>query len=190
MIDRAAERRELRRMLRSRRDALSPGYRRRAARSIALHVARQPWLRPGRNIALYQSTGSEIATTALYALARARNCRLYLPAIIDYRQRQMEMAAFDSGPLRPNRYGIVEPARRTLLLPVACDVVFVPLLGFDAARHRLGYGAGFYDRWLARCDAIRTLKVGIGFDLARLPLLATLSTDVALDVIITESGVH
>jgi 5-formyltetrahydrofolate cyclo-ligase len=180
----------LRRVLRARRDALSAGYLRRAARSIALHVARQPWLRPGRNIALYQGIGSEIDTTALCALARARGCRLFLPAIIDYRQRQMEMAAFGDGPLRPNRYGIGEPARRTLLLPAACDLVFVPLLGFDAARHRLGYGAGFYDRWLARCDAIRTLKVGIGHDQALLPALARLSTDVALDLIITESGVH
>jgi 5,10-methenyltetrahydrofolate synthetase len=66
----------------------------------------------------------------------------------------------------------------------------VPLLGFDARRHRLGYGAGYYDRWLAGCRGSHTLKVGLAAELARVPALPALATDIPLDLIVTDTGIH
>ena len=54
-------------------------------------------------------------------------------------------------PLHKNRWGISEPAPAAAVPPTALDAVLVPLLAVDATGHRVGYGAGYYDRFLAQC---------------------------------------
>ena len=80
-----------------------------AQRRILEHVARLPALRPGATVGLYVSRGSEVATEAIRALARARGCRVYLPLITDHVNMQMEFHADHGRPLRQNRYQIGEP---------------------------------------------------------------------------------
>lgn len=184
------ERAALRRQLLAARAALPPAARERAARRITALIACQPWLRRGRAVSIYVATGAETPTAALARLADARGCRVYAPHITSFSARLMTMALDEGLPLRPNRHGIGEPPLRRCLSAASFDVVFVPLLGFSRERHRLGYGAGYYDRWLAGCDPHRTLKVGIGLELGRLPALPALPTDIALDVIVTEAGLH
>ena len=61
-----------------------------------------------------------------------------------------------------NAWGIPEPLDGKQLMPEDFDLIFVPLLGFDLQGNRIGYGKGFYDRFLAQCrpDA---LKIGLSF---------------------------
>ena len=72
--------------------------------------------------------------------------------------RTMEKDAF----LVANRFGIPEPVNGRSIAPERIDMVFVPLLAFDLRGYRVGYGKGFYDRFLPRCrpDA---LKLGFSF---------------------------
>jgi 5-formyltetrahydrofolate cyclo-ligase len=183
-------RQRLRRELRARRATLNPAQRARIARQILHHIAGQSWLRAGRAISIFVGSANEIDTTGLRRLARQRGCRVYLPLISNYRLRQMQMAGDDGTPLRPNRYGIGESHSARRLPPGACALVFVPLLGFDARLHRLGHGAGYYDRWLATSAGNRTLKVGVGPELGRVSILPALPTDIPLDLIVTETGIH
>ena len=67
----------------------------------------------------------------------------------------------------------------------ACLVV--PLVGFDAAGYRLGYGGGYYDRTLA-ARRPRPWAIGLGFDLGRLDSIHPLDHDIAMDGIVTESA--
>ncbi len=61
-----------------------------------------------------------------------------------------------------NAYGIPEPIDGDLISPDKIDVVVVPLLAFDSYGHRIGYGKGFYDRFLAKCrDDV--ISVGVSF---------------------------
>ena len=76
----------------------------------------------------------------------------------DYTLSHHPMQAGDS--IEETTLGIPEPMHKRTVSPEALDLVFVPLLGFDAHGHRLGYGAGFYDRFLAECRA-DCLKVGL-----------------------------
>jgi 5-formyltetrahydrofolate cyclo-ligase len=64
--------------------------------------------------------------------------------------------------IKTSVYGIPEPTDGIIVEPSLLDVVFVPLLAFDNQGHRIGYGKGFYDRFLAECrhDCI---KVGLSF---------------------------
>lgn len=95
-------------------------------------------------------------------------------------------------PLQPNRWGIPEPAADTApeVLPAQLDAVLVPLLYCDCAGQRVGYGGGFYDRFLAQC---RPGTAFVGLHLLDEPpgeLLAdVLPTDVPLTACLTPSGV-
>jgi 5-formyltetrahydrofolate cyclo-ligase len=61
-----------------------------------------------------------------------------------------------------NEYGIAEPVSGTEIHPEVIDMVFVPLLAFDKKGYRVGYGKGFYDRFLAACRK-ETIKTGFSF---------------------------
>ena len=66
--------------------------------------------------------------------------------------------------------------------------MLIPLVGFDAAGYRLGYGGGYFDRTLAAMLP-RPLAVGIGFELARLSDIRPQAHDMPMDLIVTEAGV-
>ena len=61
-----------------------------------------------------------------------------------------------------NKYGIPEPVDGKMAVPEIIDVVFVPLLAFDSQGHRIGYGKGFYDRFLSQCRQ-DVIKIGLSF---------------------------
>lgn len=61
-----------------------------------------------------------------------------------------------------NQYGIPEPVGGKEILPEELDLVFVPLLGFDLQGNRVGYGKGYYDRFLSKCKE-DVIKVGLSF---------------------------
>jgi 5-formyltetrahydrofolate cyclo-ligase len=87
--------------------------------------------------------------------------------------------------MEAGRWETTHPAEGPSVVP---DLLLVPLVGFDATGHRLGYGGGFYDRTLAAL-APRPLAVGVGFELGRLACIRPQPHDAALDLIVTEAGV-
>ncbi len=94
-----------------------------------------------------------------------------------------------------NRFGIPEPCfdPRMCIGPRFLGVVFMPLLGFDQQGNRLGMGGGFYDRALEfkhRANGTRPLLIGAAFDCQRVEALAINAWDVAMDAVVTESGVR
>lgn len=72
---------------------------------------------------------------------------------------------------------------------VAVHVLLAPLVGFDSAGYRLGYGGGFFDRTLA-AEKRRPLVVGIGFEATRLANIMPHEYDVPVDVLITDRGIQ
>ncbi len=73
---------------------------------------------------------------------------------------------------------------------VVPDILIVPLVGFDVACNRLGYGGGFYDRTLAKLRASQYVNaIGFAYAAQELPNIPTIVTDQPLDVIVTEQGV-
>lgn len=69
------------------------------------------------------------------------------------------------------------------------DVVLLPLVAFDAAGYRLGYGGGYFDRTLAACVP-RPLAIGVGFDLCAVLDIRPAAHDIPPDLIVTESGIR
>lgn len=93
----------------------------------------------------------------------------------------------DSTLLKSNSLGIPEPeegANSIEILPKKIEVVFVPLLAFDMTGHRIGYGKGFYDRFLSNCPK-KTIKIGLSFFEAEEKLEGIFTTDIPLDYCVT-----
>ncbi|MBM3537161.1 MAG: 5-formyltetrahydrofolate cyclo-ligase [Alphaproteobacteria bacterium] len=81
-------------------------------------------------------------------------------------------------------YDIPFPKARNVVQP---ELLLVPLVGFDAAGYRLGYGGGYYDRTIASYAA-RPFALAVGFELSRLETIFPQDHDLPMDVIVTEAG--
>ncbi|WP_420582414.1 5-formyltetrahydrofolate cyclo-ligase [Reichenbachiella sp.] len=91
--------------------------------------------------------------------------------------------------LKDSKYGIPEPQYGTVVLPKELDIVLVPLLVFDRIGQRVGYGAGYYDRFLAECPS-NCIKVGLSLapPLDKIPFAEP--HDIPMDYCITPLGVY
>lgn len=87
-----------------------------------------------------------------------------------------------------NRWAIPEPVESVALPPQAVDMVLVPLLAFDQRGHRVGYGQGFYDRFLRECRP-QTWKVGLSLFPPVEPIDDVFAGDVALEAVVMPDGV-
>jgi 5-formyltetrahydrofolate cyclo-ligase len=88
--------------------------------------------------------------------------------------------------MRRGFWNIPVPAEGSAVRP---DALIIPLVGFDAAGFRLGYGGGYYDRTLARLDPL-PLRVGLGYADAAIATIYPQPHDVPMSVIVTDLGVH
>jgi 5-formyltetrahydrofolate cyclo-ligase len=95
----------------------------------------------------------------------------------------------DTTKLVVNEYGIAEPEDGTEVDVSKIDVVFIPLLAFDKKGHRVGYGKGFYDKFLSECND-GSLKIGLSFFEPEEAIDDVFENDVALDYCVTPTGVH
>jgi 5-formyltetrahydrofolate cyclo-ligase len=185
------ERRLLRRELRARRRAIQGPARLRAGRQLARRIDAARWLRPGRHIGLYLAMDEEIDTGPLLDLARRRGCHIALPRITSVRHDRMRFFAAD-GAIGRGAYGILEPQGGRLVRARELDIVFMPLVGFDARGNRIGMGRGFYDRHFAHRRRhrhwARPLLVGLAYEVQRVPALPLAPHDVPVDAIVTESS--
>ena len=77
------------------------------------------------------------------------------------------------------------PARRDVLVP---DLMLAPLVGFDRARYRLGYGGGYFGRTLTALPK-KPVVIGVGYALGSLETIFPQPHDIPMDVILTEQGV-
>lgn len=94
----------------------------------------------------------------------------------------------DDTRLKVNAYGIPEPSNGIPIATQMIDVVFVPLLAYDTRGNRIGYGKGFYDRFLKECRA-NVLKIGLSFFEPEQDVFEVDPNDIPLDICITPDSV-
>ncbi len=112
----------------------------------------------------------------------ARGGRIALPVVVK-KAWPLEFRAWSPGdPLERGVWNILVPANGPAILP---DVVIAPVVGFDDANYRLGYGGGFFDRTLAAMPK-RPLVVGVGYTGSRIATIYPQPHDIPMDVIVTD----
>lgn len=95
----------------------------------------------------------------------------------------------DSTLIKKNAYHIPEPVDGIEISNDKIEVVFIPLLAFDKHGNRVGYGKGFYDRFLANCKP-ETLKIGLSFFEAEETITTIFESDIKLDYCVTPKEVY
>ncbi|SEP89295.1 5-formyltetrahydrofolate cyclo-ligase [Flavobacterium urocaniciphilum] len=108
----------------------------------------------------------------------------------DFETREMtHFLLTDNTKIKKNEYDIPEPVDG-LEVPVSkIDVVFVPLLAYDVNGNRVGYGKGFYDKFLSECQP-NVLKIGLSFFEAEELISDVLPTDIQLDICVSLTTVY
>lgn len=175
---------ELRRAALARRDALSPEERAKAAEQIAARPFPVP-VGPETIVSGFSPMKSEINPVPLMRALARDGARLALPVVAG-RGRPLIMRAWRFGePLVAGVWGIREPAAEAL--EVAPDILLVPLLAFDRAGYRIGYGAGYYDRTLSALRMHKSiLAVGLAFAAQEISAIPATERDARLDFVLTE----
>jgi 5-formyltetrahydrofolate cyclo-ligase len=188
MTDTRTIKKQLRAEALARRDALDPQWRIEASLGMADAVA--GWeFEPGTVVSGFWPMRSEVDVRPLMFALRDRGARLCLPAILDKTTivfRELVRGA----PLVDMGFGTHGPGPEAAVLEPA--LMLVPLAAFDGRGHRIGYGAGYYDRAIAKLhEARRTPRlVGIAFDCQEVGRVPDEPHDVVLAEILTESGLR
>jgi 5-formyltetrahydrofolate cyclo-ligase len=142
-----------------------------------------PEVEAARTVMLYWSFGSEVPTDALIARLHERDATVALPRIDGSELVPVRFAPGDA--TEPTSFGAKEPAGGLAISPARLDVVAVPGVAFDRAGRRIGYGAGFYDRFLPATSAV---AVALAFEVQMVGEdLPAGRNDVDVDMIVTES---
>jgi 5-formyltetrahydrofolate cyclo-ligase len=181
----APSKNELRAAALARRDALRAEQRTRAARAVAARMLPLD-ITASTIVAGYAPIRGEIDPVPLMRRLAARGATLAMPAIAA-RNAALAFRRWKPGDaLAPGEFGIPEPSATAVR--VNPDIVLVPLAAFDRAGHRIGYGAGYYDRTLAQLREIKLIAaVGLAFSVQEVPQVPALSHDVRLDYVLTEA---
>jgi 5-formyltetrahydrofolate cyclo-ligase len=179
---------DLRRVAAVRRDAAHAEAGPEAAAVLARHGLAFLEAQAGAVVSGFWPMRSEIDVRPLLTLLHGAGRRIALPTITG-KDRPLVFHAWQPGDtLAKGPFDTAAPLGDAPAL--APDILLVPLLAFDRARHRLGYGGGFYDRTL---EALRTLKpimaVGIAYAAQEIDAVPAEPWDQRLDAVLTERGV-
>lgn len=176
------EKTELRRLIRQKKRALTPEQIETASDRLAERLFRHPLYRQARTVYLYLSCNQEVRTAPILRRALADGKRVAAPCVEGERLRFCLLTA--DTPLVPDAFGAPEP----LGSPPVDDptaLVLLPGLAFGADGARLGYGGGFYDRFLQREPLHPTLALCYDFQL--LPSVPAQPHDCRADAVISEA---
>lgn len=186
------DKKNLRLAFRAKRNAVTPAQRDIASRALVEQLYTQDWFTHKQAFALYCAMPSEIDTQPLITALWQHQKNCYLPRITAENQLVFAHYTADTA-LVPNRFGIAEPTASAPLCTINnLDVIFMPLVAFDKEGHRLGMGAGFYDKTLAglREQKTRPLLVGLAYELQKADYIPQDPWDIDLNVVVTEQTVH
>ena len=172
----------------ARRDALDPEIRDRFAERLALQgvdIARRTL---SRTIAAYWPLPGEPDTRGLVTALCYHEFVAALPTVVG-RGRPLVFRRWQPRDLLvPGPFGIMEPSSR--YAEVMPDILFVPLAAFDRRGHRIGFGAGYYDRTLQSLRSMKpVLVVGLGFATQEVPSIPDEPHDQRVDLVMTETEI-
>jgi 5-formyltetrahydrofolate cyclo-ligase len=176
---------DLRARMRAIRDAIAIEERSAMSALIVDHALALPQVAGALTVMTYASMGSEVQTTTLIARLAAAGTRVALPVVGSADMRAVHWRPGD--PVQRSRYGANEPASGASVDPTEVDVVLAPGLAFDRDGNRLGYGGGYFDRFMAamRPDALRA---GLAFGQQVIDGVPHDEHDQPVNQVITDSG--
>ncbi len=139
-----------------------------------------------KNIGGYFTSNFEIDDLKILEMMEKKNFNVSLPVIKENNQMNFLQWSIND-PLKINKFGIPEPISSKIIDP---DILLVPLVSFDSKLNRLGYGGGFYDRYIEKIEKVKkVIKIGLAFSYQKIKKVPINKFDKKLDFIITEKEI-
>ncbi len=169
----------IRKSLLSKRNSISEQEVMERSEKIRYKIKNYSPFKESARVMMYFEIGSEAKVSPLLK----NNKEFYLPRIVDKTIIAVKFNGFDN--LKTNDFGIKEPDGKEDGKNI--DLCLVPGIGFDKTGNRIGYGKGYYDKFLRK---FKGLKIGVCYDFQLVENIPSKSHDIKMDVIITEKDVY
>ena len=139
-----------------------------------------------KSIGGYYPSNYEIDDLDILDLLEKKNFKVSLPII--KKDNQMNFQSWSrNDPLKINKFGIPEPVSSKIFYP---DILLVPLVAYDSSLNRLGYGKGYYDRYIEKIEKIKKVtKIGLAFSFQKISSIPINQYDKKLDFIVNEKEI-
>ena len=137
----------------------------------------------GKILGGYYPYNYEVDTMNILEKFEKQNYIISLPKI--KKNSQMDFFNWSTNdPMKINKYGIPEPISNLIKYP---DILLVPIVAFDKNLNRIGYGGGFYDRYIKKIKKIKkVITIGLAYSFQKVKKISVNKYDVKLDYIVTE----
>jgi len=140
-------------------------------------------------LSLYYPINYEVNVLNISKLIKKNKIKTLLP--VNKSENEMKFVKWEQlDPLKVNNFGMLEPCLQTK--PLTPDIMLVPLLAYDSENNRLGYGKGFYDRYLSKFlrNKKKIITIGVAFLFQKYSKLPVSKLDIKLNYILTEKGLQ
>jgi 5-formyltetrahydrofolate cyclo-ligase len=177
------EKARLRKVLLQRRASLSPEERKKKGEKIRDNFFSLPFYKKSKTIMFYLSLPTEVPTDEMIERALSEGKRIAVPCIKEgniFPSLLISLSQTEVG-----RFGIREPKKKKFISPKELGLVVVPGCGFDLKGHRIGFGKGFYDRFLSELKENIPL-VALAFEIQIVEEIPSDRWDVQMNYIVTE----
>ena len=139
-----------------------------------------------KSIGGYYPSNYEIDDLDILDFLHKKNFKVSLPII--KKDNQMNFYSWSrNDPLKINKFGIPEPVSSKIFYP---DILLVPLVAYDVSLNRLGYGGGYYDRYIEKIEKVKkVVKIGLAFSFQKITSIPINQYDKRLDFIVNEKEI-
>jgi 5-formyltetrahydrofolate cyclo-ligase len=176
----------IRQILRGRRESMTAGERQKKSRMVCSYVLEL--IRDSETVMIYSSKEMEVNTIPIIKTLFLRGNPVIVPIIVKQDISLRLSYLKDLSVLIPSTFGVPEPTGNEIPAEAGdVDTIILPMLGFDRSGGRLGYGAGYYDRFLAKNQKIK--RIGIAFGCQEAEKLPVDENDIHMNYIVTEDGI-
>jgi 5-formyltetrahydrofolate cyclo-ligase len=176
----------VRKILRQRKEAMIPEDRLKKSQKICRQL--MAVIQDRETVMVFTSKEKEVNTKPLIMALFKNENPVVVPIIVreDCSLRLSYLRDFSA--LVPSTFGVPEPIGSEIPVdPRDITTIILPMLGFDRTGGRIGYGAGYYDRFLSKNPGLK--KIGIAFGCQEVDRLPVDENDIRMDLIITEDGI-
>ena len=182
-------RKELRKSKIQARNSLSPEERERLSAIISEKIATSEVFKNAKTVLIYRATKGEVRLDALEKADEAAGKRLVYPLCISDSE-MISLLPEDENAWKPGYFGIMEPVREKSaeIPPEEIDLVICPCTVFDEDCGRMGMGAGFYDRYLAKC--VNAHIAAVAFEVQKVDSIPIEPWHKPMEMVFTEAGTY
>ncbi len=179
---------EIRKKILELKNALSPKEIQDKSNTIFNKLNKIDFYNKANNVMIYVSFGSEVMTKPIIDDSLNKGKRVFIPVTVPKTKQLIisELKDFEKD-LQVGHFGVMEPKEEALrpVDPDIIDLVVVPGVAFDKNGYRIGYGGGYYDRFLPRLSE-RTPKISLAFEMQLIDRVPKDEYDIPVEYILTE----